>query len=115
MQIFIADNSPVVCEQLITLLSGKKDIEIVGYTYDVPSAMLAIQEHHPDVVIMDIRMSGGNGFDLLDFIKRNHLSNKIIILSNYPYPQYRKRCLDLGANFFFDKATEINKITAVLN
>ncbi|MDI6784609.1 MAG: response regulator transcription factor [bacterium] len=113
-QIFIADNSPLVCEQLMTLLSEVEDIELVGDAQDVPTAMLSIQRLHPDVVILDIRMSGGNGFDLLSFIKRNHLTTKVIVLTNAPYPQYKKRCLDLGANYFFDKSTEFEKIITVL-
>ena len=32
------------------------------------------------------------------------------MLTNYPYPQYRKKCEELGADYFFDKATEIEKI-----
>jgi hypothetical protein len=36
------------------------------------------------------------------------------MLTNYPYPQYRKKCKDAGADFFFDKSTEFDKITEVL-
>ena len=36
------------------------------------------------------------------------------MLTNYPYPQYRKKCMNGGADYFFDKSTEFNKITEVL-
>jgi hypothetical protein len=35
----------------------------------------------------------------------------VIMLTNYPYPQYRKKCLGLGADYFFDKSTEFEKVT----
>jgi DNA-binding NarL/FixJ family response regulator len=37
----------------------------------------------------------------------------VIMLTNYPYPQYRKKCADAGADFFFDKSTEFDKIAEV--
>jgi len=36
------------------------------------------------------------------------------MLTNYSYPQYRKRCIDAGATFFFDKSTELGKVSEVL-
>ena len=114
MKIYIVDNSKLVCERIITLLAEMKEIEIVGNAQDIPTAILSIQHLHPDVVIMDIRMSGGNGFDLLHFIKENQLPINVIVLTNAPYPQYKKRCLELGANYFFDKSTEFEKILTVL-
>ncbi len=36
------------------------------------------------------------------------------MLTNYPYPQYRKKCMDAGADFFFDKSTEFHKVIDVL-
>jgi len=36
------------------------------------------------------------------------------MFTNYPYPQYRKKCQEVGADFFFDKSTEFHKITGVL-
>ena len=115
MKIYVVDNSKLICERIIALLSEIKEIEIVGDAQDVPTAVLAVQRLHPDVVIMDIQMSGGNGFDLLHFIKENQLPIKVIVLTNAPYPQYKKRCLELGANYFFDKSTEFEKIIEVCN
>jgi DNA-binding NarL/FixJ family response regulator len=36
------------------------------------------------------------------------------MFTNYPYPQYRKKYMDAGADFFFDKSTEFDKITEIL-
>ena len=38
----------------------------------------------------------------------------VIIFTNYPYPQYRKKCMEAGADFFFDKSMEFEKIPEVL-
>jgi DNA-binding NarL/FixJ family response regulator len=38
----------------------------------------------------------------------------VIVLTNHPNEQYRKRCAELGATYFFDKSTESEKVTEVL-
>jgi DNA-binding NarL/FixJ family response regulator len=58
-------------------------------------------------------MNGGRGIEVLKYIKKIEPVTLVIILTNYPYPQYLKKCMDLGADFFFDKSTEFEKVTEV--
>jgi DNA-binding NarL/FixJ family response regulator len=116
MKVFIADDSLVLRERLEEMLSELPGVEIMGFAQDVPGALTSIKTLQPDVVILDIRMPGGSGVDVLQNIKKDKKDKKnpmVIILTNYPYPQYRKKCMDLGADFFFDKSTEFEKLTAV--
>lgn len=114
MKVFIADDSTVLRERLVEMLSELPGIEIVGYAQDVPEALTSIKKLNPDVVILDIRMPGGSGIDVLQEIKKDKQAPLVIVLTNYPYPQYRKKCLGLGADYFFDKSTEFEKITEVV-
>jgi len=111
MKVFIADDSKVLRERVIEMFSELPGIEIIGHAQDVPEALTAIKKLNPDVVILDIRMPGGSGIDVLQDIKKEKQAPVVIILTNYPYPQYRKKCLGLGADYFFDKSTEFEKIT----
>jgi len=110
MRLFIADDSKILCSRLIEMLSEFKEIEIVGQTAYAQKAIESIRELIPDVVILDIRLLDGNGINVLETIKKGNISTKVIIFTNYPYFQYRKRCLDAGAEFFFYKATEFDKL-----
>ena len=114
MKVFIADDSEVVCERLKTMLSDLPDTEVVGQAKDVPGSIESIRTLHPDVVILDIRMPGGSGIDVLEETKKINTAPVVIVLTNYPYPQYRKKCMDLGAEYFFDKSTEFEKVPEVL-
>jgi len=114
MKVFIADDSAVVRERLIEMLSEFPEIEIIGQAQSVPESIESIRALHPDVVILDIRMPGGSGIDVLQNIKKNNPALIVIMLTNYPYPQYRKKCMEAGADYFFDKATEFEKVTEVL-
>jgi len=114
MRVFIADDSEILRSRLIEILSEFKEIEIVGQTAYAQEAIESIKELIPDVVILDIRLLDGNGINVLEMIKKEDISTKVIIFTNYPYFQYRKRCLDAGAEFFFYKANEFDKLTEAL-
>lgn len=114
MKVFIADDSAVLRERLVEMLSELPGIEIIGQAQDVAEALTSIKKLNPDVVILDIRMPGGSGIDVLQDIKKDKQAPLVIVLTNYPYPQYRKKCLGLGADYFFDKSTEFEKITEVV-
>ena len=110
MRLFIADDSEILRVRLIDMLSEIEGIEIIGQAQESLDTIESIQELNPHVVILDIRMPRINGVKVLEAIKKDDESPTVIIFTNYPYPQYRKRCMDLGADFFFDKSTEFEKL-----
>jgi len=110
IKVFIADDSCIIREHLVTMLNELVGIEIVGQAKNVAEAISAIRQLQPDVVILDIRMPGGSGIDVLQTIKQDEVAPVVIILTNYPYPAYRQKCLRVGADFFLDKSTEFDQI-----
>ena len=110
MRLFIADDSEILRVRLVDMLSEIEGIEIIGQAQESLDAIESIQKLNPHVVILDIRMPPINGFKVLETIKKDDQSPTVIIFTNYPYPQYRKRCIDAGADFFFDKSTEFEKL-----
>lgn len=105
MRVLIADDSGVVRERLVERLNEIKGIEIVGQAKDGLEARELFQELKPDTVILDLRMPWRNGLDVLRDIKSGDLDVTVIILTNYPYPQYRKMCQEEGVDYFFDKSS----------
>jgi DNA-binding NarL/FixJ family response regulator len=65
IKVFIADDSLIVREHLVTMLDELPRIVIVGQAENVAEAINGILELQPDVVILDIRMPGGSGIDVL--------------------------------------------------
>jgi DNA-binding NarL/FixJ family response regulator len=113
MNVFISDDSPVVRVRLANIIDDIKGLKLIGEAQNVQDSIAKIEELKPDAVILDIRMPGGSGIDVLKKIK--HLQNPpiVIVLTNYPYPQYRNICLESGADFFFDKSNEFHKVVDV--
>ena len=114
MRIVIADDSIVVRQRLIRMLGEVNGVEVVGQADDLPLARNLVETLKPDVAILDIRMPTGSGADLVPDLKRMNPAPKVIMLTNYAYPENRKKCMDGGADFFFDKSTEFQMVVAVL-
>jgi len=114
MQVFIADDSAVICERLATMVAETPGVELAGQARDTTEATRSILKLRPDAVILDVRMPPGSGVDVLQTIKRLASPPKVIVLTNYPYPQYRKRCIDAGADYFLDKSADFEKLEPLL-
>jgi DNA-binding NarL/FixJ family response regulator len=114
VKFFIVDDSEVVVERVRALLSDIEGLEFIGQATNANDAVEAILKQKPDVVILDIRLIGENGMKVLERIKKEHSPPIVIMFTNYPYPQYREKCRKLGAEYFFDKVTEIESFVKVL-
>ena len=110
MRVFIADDSAVVRERLMETLSEIPHVEIIGWAEDGLQAIQSIREMKPDVAVLDIEMPRGTGLDVLKNLRHDKGGPIVIVFTNFPYPQYRKRALAEGADFFFDKSTEFEAL-----
>ena len=113
-RVLIVDDSKQVREHLISLLSDYPEIRIVGQAGNGKEALDAIDEQKPETVILDIRLTGTNGIQVLREIKAAHPEITVIMLTNYDFEQYRKQCMQLGADYFFNKTLEFKKVVDVL-
>jgi DNA-binding NarL/FixJ family response regulator len=114
MRVLIADDSVVVRERLISLLADIKGIEVIGQAEDASEARSLAVKLKPDVAILDLRMPKGSGADVLSDLKKLDPAPKVIMLTNYPHLENKKKCIDGGADFFFDKSTEFQRVVSVL-
>ena len=115
MKVFLVDDSSEIRERLAGMLYALEGVEIIGQADRASAAISAIRTIKPDVVLLDIQLVGNeSGIDVLQQIEQDKPAPKVIMLTNYPYPQYRRRCIEAGADFFFDKSIEFDKIVPAL-
>lgn len=114
MSIFIVDKSVIVRERLAEVLSGLPTVQVVGQAQGADEAVEAIQRVKPDVVILDPHLLEGGGIQVLQEIKKGAPGPIVMVLTNFVDLQYRKRCLEAGAEFFFDKSLEFDMVRNVL-
>ena len=114
LRVLIADDSDTLRARLTNLLSENPAIGVIGEARDGLGAAILVEKMKPDVVILDIRMPRESGIEALKRIMQYSPKPTIIMLTNYPYQQYREKCKEAGADYFFDKSTEFEKIPEVL-
>ena len=114
MKVLILDESKAVRERVFDVLSELEGVESLVQTGECQEALASIRGTPPDVVLFDIETHEGHWTDTLQRIKSSSPCPKLIIFTNYTHPHVRSRCVDLGADFFFDKSTEFDRVLEVL-
>jgi DNA-binding NarL/FixJ family response regulator len=114
LTVYIVDDSDVMRERLAESISDITGIEVTGQSGNPFDALNSIKAEHPDIVILDIRLPGKSGIDMLKDIKRETPAPIVIMITNYPYRQYRQGCMAAGADYFFSKIDEFEMIAQAL-
>lgn len=111
LKVLLADDSKPYREALKSLLDGIPGVRTVGEAEDARAAVVMNERLRPDVVVLNVRMPGESGIGALRRIKAKPGGPPVVImLTDYPYPQIRERCLQMGADYFFEKSGEIDQI-----
>jgi YesN/AraC family two-component response regulator len=115
LRVLVADDSAAIRDSLSSLISRLPDVEIVGMARSGLEAYELIRNLKPDVVTLDIRMPEMSGINVLEAIKKQQLETTVIVLTGLAEMEYRVKCTELGAKFFFHKSTEFEKVIEVLS
>jgi DNA-binding NarL/FixJ family response regulator len=115
MKIVIADDSSLLRDRIKSLLNSINNVSVVGEAENGMEALQLIREKEPDLAILDIRMPEINGIEVLKKIRKLKMKTRVCILTSYPYPQYRKRCLEAGADYFLSKTEDFEQIEIVIS
>jgi DNA-binding NarL/FixJ family response regulator len=112
--VFIVDDSAVVRDRLAQMISELPGVSLVGQADIAFDAINGLRRLQPAYAVLDISMPGGSGVHILETIKREQPALKVIMLTNFAQEPYRQKCLQLGADHFFDKTTEFERVLEVL-
>ena len=114
MKLFVADDSSLVRERIVRLISGVQNTEVVGEAADGVETLRLIKDSKPDLVILDLKMPKASGLEILPLIKSLSSRPLVMILTNYATSSHRAACAKLGADYFFDKSKDIEKAIEVI-
>lgn len=101
-------------QNLTDLVSGLPRLEIVGMARDGVEAIDGVNNLIPDVLILDIHMPRRNGLEVLRKVRADQSKCVVIILTKLVDDFYRRKCLELKADYFFDKFTEFDQFVTLL-
>ena len=104
-KVVIIDDHPIVREGLIQLINHRSQgrLTVVEQAGNAQTALNAIANHKPDIVILDVSLKDINGMELTRQIKKKHTQTFVLMLSMYDESLYAERALCAGADGYIMK------------
>ena len=103
MRILLADDSVLILDRLTEILGIFSQVEIVGSLKNGNETLTALRTLKPDLAIIDIRMPGLSGLEVIHEFRKENSTVKFIILTLYSSYYHQQTAMDAGADYFFNK------------
>src|SRR5690606_30031275 len=104
IDVLLVDDDPQVCRYLEEMLTTDPGLRVVGHAHDGPDAVRRAVDLRPDVVLLDLRMPGGDGLEAIEPITRR--GSRIVVLTAYDTDRDVDTALRRGASGFVLKSTD---------
>lgn len=114
VKVFIADGSREVLERLASAVGEVEGVEVVGTADNALETIRLVRNLRPDVVVMDVYMRDGDGLSVPRALRKGVPAPLFVAYTNSADGLYRRRSMEAGADFFFDKSTEFKKLVGLL-
>ncbi len=114
LSVLIVDDSDLVRTRLGSLMQEVSSIRSIRLSRDVREALRACETVQPNLALIDLRLPDGSGIEVLRHLRRTVPACTTILLSTLAAHECRHECLAAGADYFFNKATEFDRLTDVL-
>jgi len=115
LRLFLIEDSHLIRERLIEEIACIRETEFVGCAETASEAVEKLSNLECDAIVLDINLAQGNGFDVLKSVRANRVRwPRVIVFTSYAYPFYRQLTMELGANFFLDKAKDFKLLLEII-
>ena len=105
IRVLVVDDHPLMRLGLQTKIQAEPDMEVVAEAGDGPAAIQAFDQHRPDVTLLDLRLPGMDGPQIITVIRKSHPDARIIILTTYDADEDVYRAVQAGARGYLLKGT----------
>ncbi len=114
LKVILVEDSSAIRERIAELVQAIVGVDLVAAYEDATTAINGIRNATPDVVLLDIKLRGSNGMQVMHQIVQSKIETKVIVLTNYAEPQYRELFLRQGAHAVLDKSNEFHRVKELL-
>lgn len=114
MRIVIADDSNLILERLQKMLNLLDKVELVGVYNNGTEALAGLKLLNPDLAILDNKMPGLKGVDVIREIRKENSTVKLMLLTFYSTSYHRIQAIKAGADYFFSKSDDFEKIPSAI-
>ena len=108
MRVMVVEDAASVRQRMVAIFGRAEGVEAVAEASTGEDALEMVGDFKPDLITLDLMLPGMSGLDVLE--RLGETKAKIVVLTNYPYPAFRKKCLAMGATHFFAKTVDPGQI-----
>ena len=112
LRVLLVEDSRVLAERLRESLDTLDNVEVVGLVADETSAVAAVLDQRPDVIILDLQLKEGTGFGVMQ--RLGDMRPVIIVFTNYMLPEYQRIASSLGVQHFLNKSMDYERLPQLL-
>src|SRR5438552_3616474 len=94
----VVEDHPVLCDGLRQLMNSQPDLDCVGVADNTSDAKRLAEQCKPDLMILDLRLKGGDALDFIKTLRVEHPDVKVLVLSQYDELLFAERALRAGAS-----------------
>lgn len=115
LRIVLADDSALVRRSLAEMLARRTRHEVVAEARDGLEAIACVRAHHPDVLVLDMRMPRADGLHVLCELHNDEFHPYVIVFSSDPSSLLRAKCMTAGADYYIEKSGSPGVILSTLD
>ncbi len=110
MDILLVDDAESVRKNITRLIKSEMSAVNIFEAVNCSEAERQLVVRSYDLVLLDIRLPDGSGFELMEKVRRSVPLPVVLFISNFTGENFRRKAFDLGANGFYDKTSEIDEL-----
>lgn len=116
LQVYLVEDSTIIRRLLASAIEAAGGA-LIGSSANARSAIADLAELRPDLIVIDLNLDSGSGFDVLRALQDRNLVPWAIkvVLTNHAHAEYRNLSFRLGVDGFFDKASDTSQVLALIN
>lgn len=115
LTIYVVEDSQPVRDRIREMVREISDAEIIGEADGEADAVAGITKTKPKLVIVDINLREGTGFEVVRQIKASAPDTVVAVVTNFGTAQFREKCAILGADYFFDKTKSYKSLVELIH
>ncbi|HUA90313.1 MAG TPA: response regulator transcription factor [Steroidobacteraceae bacterium] len=116
LRVLLVEDSSLLAARLTELIRRLPDVDLIGTAQTEEEAIRRLNAAGPDVLILDLHLRTGSGFGVLRSLAREpgRPRPKVVILTNYGLPEYRREAENYGVEAFLDKSRDYFQLPGLL-
>ena len=111
MKMLLVEDSNLLREVLFDTINSLKNLSVEGMAATQSKAISLLNEMQFDILLIDIELAEGNGFEVVKHTRKQNYPFKspiLMVLTNHANSHYRSMAKDLGVHYFFDKSMDFD-------